>query len=188
MPGDSAGDSVEIKNTTDRDTELFFFAGYENQTETQIELLKALEIQISLNGREIYKGKLTQEGMEKGISLGKFAPGAGGTMDFTVTMPENLGNAYARRNADVKWVFAALEAEATPTPGPANTGVSPDGGSSYASSGPAGGKSAPEGSTVSAPIKTGDDTPLRALAVLFLFSALLIVVLYLAKRRMDHEK
>ena len=191
MPGDSTGDSVEIRNTTDREAELFFFAGYENQTDTQIELLKALDMQISLNGREIYKGKLTQEGMEKGVSLGKYAPGAGGKMDFTITMPENLGNDYARRNADVKWIFAVAEEELSPTP--AKTAV-PSGGTSGGESGvtsysgPAGGKVAPEGSTVSAPIKTGDDTPVRTLAVLLLFSASLILILFFAKRRMDHEK
>ena len=194
MPGDSAGDSVEIRNTTDKDAEIFFFAGYEKQTETQIELLKALEMQIRLNGKEIYKGKLTQEGMEKGTSLGKYAPGAGGKLDFTITMPENLGNAYARRNADVKWIFAVAEDEASPAPDPTKAVVTSGGtsgggtGSVTSSSEPAGGKVAPEGSSVSAPVKTGDDTPVRALAVMLLFSASLILVLYWVKRRMDHEK
>jgi len=194
MPGDSAGDSVEVKNTTDREAELFFFAGYEKQTDTQIELLKALEMQIRLNGQEIYKGKLTQEGLEKGVSLGKYAPGAGGKLDFTITMPENLGNAYARRNADVKWVFAVAEDDASPSPEPSTTVVSSSGssgggtGSVTSSSGPAGGKVAPESTSVSAPVKTGDYTPVRALAVLLLFSASLILILYWTKRRMNHEK
>ena len=111
-------------------------------------------------------------------------------MDFTITMPEKLGNAYARRNADVKWVFAVNEAEATPTP--AQTGV-PQGETSGGGSG--GGttlagtheEKSPESSAI-APIKTGDEASMRAPLVLLLFSACLIVALCSAKRRMNHEK
>ena len=193
MPGDSTGDSVEIKNTSDKEAELFFFAGYENQTDAQVELLKALDLQIRLNDREIYKGKLTEEGMEKGVSLGKYAPGAGGKMDFTITMPENLGNAYARRNADVKWIFAVAEDELTPTSAPSAT-IVPQGGTSGGGSSGGGslasGHDAEKGagSTVSAPIKTGDDTSVRAVIVLLLFSAFLILIIFWTKRRMNHEK
>ena len=185
LPGDSTSDSIEIKNTADKEIELFFFAGYENQTDTQIELLKALDLQLRLNGREIYKGKLTGSGLEDGISLGRYAPGAGGKMDFTLTMPENLGNAYASRNADVKWIFAAEEEE-SPAYVPANTNVPSSGTSGGSSSGHAGGQTS--GTVVSAPVKTGDETSLLALLTLLTFSASLIAILYWVKRRTDHEK
>ena len=172
MPGDTVSDSVEIKNTTDNTAEIFFSAGYENQTDEQVGLLKALEIQIRYGGKEIYKGKLTEESLKNGISLGKYAPGQGGKMDFTITMPASLGNAYARRNADVKWVFTVSEDTPSGTPSPASQGLSGDPAAEHS----------PQ-STEAKPVKTGDDNDLELLMILLFVSAAFALAISFIRRR-----
>ena len=172
MPGDTVSDSVEIKNTTDNTAEIFFSAGYENQTDEQVGLLKALEIQIRYDGKEIYKGKLTEESLSGGISLGKYAPGQGGKMDFTITMPASLGNAYARRNADVKWVFTVSEDTPSGTPSPASQGLSGDPAAEHS----------PQ-STEAKPVKTGDDNDLELLMILLFVSAAFALAISFIRRR-----
>ena len=195
MPGDSVGDSVEINNTTDKKAELFFLAGYEKQSREQVELLSALQIQIKYAGKEIYKGSLTQDSLNKGVSLGEFAPGDGGKMDFIITMPSSLNNAYARRDAAVKWIFRVsddempiTEVSAAPSPVP-SVPVSYTGGITYGSTGSGGstpasaGGHSTAGTTVSAPVKTGDDT---AAGVYLMLSELSLIGAILAvniKRR-----
>ena len=168
MPGDSVSDSVEIKNTTDNNAEIFFYAGYENQTDEQVDLLKALEIQIRYGGKEIYKGKLTEESLNTGISLGTYAPGQGGKMDFTITMPSSLGNAYARRNADVKWVFMVNE-DTPQTPSSGSAGEAAAGHSTL--------------STEAKPVKTGDDNDLELLMTLLFVSAAFTLAISFIRRR-----
>jgi len=183
MPGDTVSDSVEIKNTVKRNAELFFQAGYENQTKEQLELLSALTIQIKYAGKEIYKGALTQDHLNKGISLGTFAPGQGGRMDFTITMPSALGNAYAKRDAAVKWIFKVEEDE-EPTPAPSANPGSPNPGT-----GSGGGPSAEthsSGAEKTAPIKTGDDSAAGIFACTACIS-MVAVIFVVTKRRRRRE-
>ena len=73
-------------------------------------------------------------------------------MGFEIQMPAELRNAYARRNADVKWIFAVKEEDPVPTvtnsPQPAGSTGNPP-----VYSGQAADKTV-------RPVKTGDDTRL----------------------------
>lgn len=202
MPGDTQTDSVEIRNTSDKTMELFFFAGYENQTKEQVELLSALEIQIKYDGKEIYKGKLLQDGLNKGVSLGSYEPDKGGKMVFAITMPSALGNAFARRNAAVKWVFKTQEEELIPTPEetPVPTivpaGQNPAPGTGTVSTGgkiSTGGTAGTvhtvqdTGSAKSAPIKTGDESTIALFVLFILLSAAVVLTILRIKRRVRDE-
>lgn len=116
MPGDEFSDSVEISNTTDNEAGIFFRTALEDQTEEQLDLLDKLQLKISMNGQELYSGNLKAEGINKDISLGKYQAGQSGKLDFTIKVPAELKNAYALRDADVKWIFSVNEDKVTPTP------------------------------------------------------------------------
>lgn len=162
MPGDVFTDSVELSNTTDRDAELFFNTEQLGLTEEQDDLLKNLMLTISINGQELYSGNLKAEEMGGAVSLGTYAPGQTGTLDFTVSVPKNLDNAFALRDADVRWVFTVNQEEPAEAGGDA---VVHDGGS------------------VASPVQTGDSTPLNIMLTVSIISGASAALLVAAERR-----
>ncbi|MBQ8305589.1 MAG: hypothetical protein IJX90_05150 [Blautia sp.] len=150
MPGDSMTDRVLLHNTTKRKAELFFSAGYQDQTPEQVELLKALELTIEYKGKELYKGPLTGDDLNREISLGRYKAGEKGELVYTVRMPEELENAFALRDADVIWNFRVEQKEPS-------GGYSPGGGTSYGRD----------------PVKTGDETHAEAAFVTVVLAMLL---------------
>lgn len=159
MPGDVFRDSVSIRNTTKNTAEIFFRTSPECKSVKDQELLKKLKLVIAMNGRKLYDGDLLAVSLNKAVSLGTFAPGTEGIMEFQVTVPEELDNAYALRNADVKWIFFVEEEEAKLTPVPSGTG-----GNRGTDGGTSGKGSASHRKT---PVRTGDDTSV----LFFLFVA-----------------
>ena len=161
MPGDSFQDSVEISNTTDKPAELFFHTGIVCQREDRMDLLKKLSLTIAMNGKSIYSGNLLAEELKSEVSLGIFQSGEEGTMEFTVSVPKELKNAYALRDGAVKWYFTVYEEESAP-------GVTPKD------------RENPESPTwkqnqetnQSSSVKTGDESPVSV----FLFAAMFSVV------------
>ena len=176
MPGDHKKDSVQIKNTTDKKAEIFFYTGYEKQSKEQLDLLSKMTLVINYKGKELYKGTLTAEALQNGVSLGWYEPGAEADMGFEIQMPAELQNAYARRNADVKWIFAVKEEDPVPTvtnaPQPAgSTGTPP----TYSGQG--------TGNAVH-PVKTGDDTRMDLyVAALMAAAGTFLPGLHFIKRR-----
>ena len=109
MPGDIFQDSVEISNTTENTAEIFFRTSPECKSVKDQELLKKLKLVIAMDGRKLYSGDLLAASLNKAVSLGSFASGKGGKLKFRVTVPSELDNAYALREADVKWIFSVEE-------------------------------------------------------------------------------
>lgn len=109
MPGDVFEDSVEIRNTTENKAEIFFRTSPECKSVKDQEFLKKLKLEISADGKNLYTGNLLAASLNKAISLGKFTSGKSGRMEFKVTVPSELDNAYALRNGDVKWIFSVEE-------------------------------------------------------------------------------
>ena len=181
MPGDHKKDSVQIRNTTDKKAEILFFTGYEKQTKEQLELLSKMNLTIFYKDQTIYTGILTAQELQKGVSLGWFEPGAKADLRFEIQMPAELGNAYARRDADVKWIFAVKEEDPVPTvtPKPSSSGSQGDP-PVYSGQGPTGGNGTVQ------PVKTGDDTRLDLLLMAMAASlGLIIPTAYRKKRRLD---
>lgn len=109
MPGDVFRDSIEISNTTEHISEIFFRTSAECKSVKDQEFLKKLKLVITMDGRKLYSGNLLAVSLNKAVSLGKFDSGKKGKMEFQVTVPAELDNAYALRNADVKWIFSVEE-------------------------------------------------------------------------------
>lgn len=163
MPGDVFTDSVELSNTTDRDAELFFNTEQLGLTEEQDDLLENLMLTISMDGKELYSGNLKAEEMGRAVSLGTYAPGQTGTLDFTVTVPPELDNPYALRDADVRWVFFVQQEDP----------VSPDAGAADYS----------PGASVASPVQTGDYTPITVMLTISIASGVSAALLIAAERR-----
>ena len=109
MPGDVFEDSVEIGNTTENMAEIFFRTSPECKSVKDQEFLKKLKLEISMDGKKLYAGDILAASLNKAVSLGKFARGKEGRMDFKVTIPPELDNTYALRKGDVKWIFSVEE-------------------------------------------------------------------------------
>lgn len=109
MPGDVFRDSIEISNTTEHVSEIFFRTSAECKSVKDQEFLKKLKLVIVMDGRKLYSGDLLAVSLNKAVSLGKFDSGKKGKMEFQVTVPAELDNAYALRNATVKWIFSVEE-------------------------------------------------------------------------------
>lgn len=165
MPGDQFQDSIEISNTTKKDAEIFFRTAVVNQSEEQIDLLKKLRLNIYINGRKLYSCSLKADSLNEEVSLGTYRPGEKGQMDFTITVPETLKNAYALRDAEVTWIFTVKELEEDPS-----TDDEP-GGEGTISPAPAD-RSTEGNNGTSSPVstaqkvKTGDESPILFLLIL----------------------
>lgn len=109
MPGDIQKDDIIISNTTDKETEIFFYTGIEKQTKQQLSLLEHLTLSISMDGKERYRGNLKASSLGTPISLGKFQPGSKGKLSFSISAPSTLKNTYALCDAFVNWTFAVNE-------------------------------------------------------------------------------
>lgn len=160
MPGDVFRDSIEISNTTEHISEIFFRTSAECKSVKDQEFLKKLKLVITMDGRKLYSGNLLAVSLNKAVSLGKFDSGKKGKMEFQVTVPAELDNAYALRNADVKWIFSVEEEPETvdissvPRQNEEKERAERTSGNDH--------------STVrTMPVKTGDETPV----LLFLFMA-----------------
>ena len=164
LPGDTKKDDVSISNTDKETVEIFFRTELKNQTKEQKDLLEKLILTISMNGKDFYTGSLKASSLEQPVSLGKFKPQTEGKLTFSITAPQNLKNAYALRDASVNWIFTVNKKGSSLTEQPS----SPD---------------APESS---APVKTGDSTPVLTMILLLVASAALSIA-YLKLKKGDSE-
>lgn len=160
MPGDVFQDSVEISNTTKKTAEIFFHTGLVCQREDRMDMLRKLQLTISMNGKTIYSGDLQAEKLKSDISLGKFQPGDRGTMEFTVSVPKEMKNAYALRDTAIKWYFTVYEDNVQPSTVPGNEQGQPDTRAEERTA----------SQSVSA-VKTGDESPIVLLLTIGIISA-----------------
>lgn len=113
MPGDVFEDTAEISNTTDKSAEVFFRTEVTNQDKNNMELLKGINLKISMNGKRIYQGSLDSPELKKNVSLGSYAPEESGKLRFSLSVPGEWKNSYALRKGAVKWIFTVNEGEET---------------------------------------------------------------------------
>lgn len=152
MPGDELCDKAIIKNTTESDVQIFFRTGLEEMTSKEAEFLEKLELRLSYDGKLFYSGNLAAREANSDISLGIFPPGEEGELTFRILVPPELGNAYALRKGNVKWIFSVKqEEEQFPSQASPQT---------------------PEEKTT-APVKTGDDTQVGLWLLVAVFTGIL---------------
>ncbi len=172
MPGDVFRDSVIVSNTTGNTAEIFFHTGLVCQRADRMDLLKKLQLTIAMNGKTIYSGDLQAEKLKTDISLGKFQSGEAGTMDFMVSVPKELNNAYALRDTAVKWYFTVYEDEKHTAEAPGKEG--------WNAPGSPGNKVLSQNSSS---VKTGDESPILFMGLLTFLSALILVTVLIVKKR-----
>lgn len=174
MPGDVFQDQVTISNTTEKEAEMFFRTGVENQSAEQRKLLKEMQLAVRMNGKTLYQGNLAADKLAKEVSLGVFQPGQKGKLDFSVRIPSEWDNAYALKNADVKWIFTVHEdnEENRPSTSPnqEHTGSTPKN------------RSAAAGMKKTDMVKTGDETPAGEDLLLLAFSAIAGAVMFILRK------
>lgn len=163
MPGDEFVDTVTIKNTTDRDAEIFFNTGLDSLTEEQLDLLRHINLQISFEGTSIYEGDLIAERLNNKISLGIYHPGDGKILTFKITVPAELNNAYAVRDSNVRWVFTVEQDDPVPTETPTPTPAAQE--------------------HLKGNLNTGDNSPIAILAIAFGVGAAIFGAAVLLKNR-----
>lgn len=129
MPGDSLSDTVAVRNTTATEAEFFFRTEIpEGLTDEERDLMEQFELEIVREGSLLYSGSLGAEALrETPVSLGVYQPGEEGSIHFTLKLPAELKNVYARRETFVNWIFSVQgQEEMTPeqNAGPAITQLS----------------------------------------------------------------
>ncbi len=82
--------------------------------------MEQFRLVIRQEGTTLYTGTLGAQDLQYPVSLGRYQPGEKGSIHFTLTLPSELDNAYARRETSVNWVFSVRgEEEQIQEPGPA---------------------------------------------------------------------
>lgn len=109
MPGDVYQDEILLSNTTSAEAELFFKTEVTGQTSEQIDLLEQIELKISMGQKILFEGNLYSKALEKEISLGIYRPEENGKLSFEISVPKELTNEYALRDANVNWIFSVYE-------------------------------------------------------------------------------
>lgn len=106
MPGDIQSDEITVNNTFSKEAELFFQTeDMPDMTEEQRELLEQLRFTVYNNNTLIYEGNLRNQELNKEISLGTWKSGEKGKLRYIISMPAELKNEFAVRNAEIRWIF-----------------------------------------------------------------------------------
>lgn len=112
MPGDTISDSFQLSNTTATDAEFFFRTETpSNLTEDELDLLKQFKLTITQNGKTLYQGDLEAVSLNQEISLGTLKTDGNSRVQFTLQLPAELKNAYAKRESMINWIFRVQGAE-----------------------------------------------------------------------------
>ena len=82
-----------------------------NLTDEELDLLKQFKLTITQNGKTLYNGDLQAASLNQEISLGTLETGKNSRVQFTLQLPAELKNAYAKRESMVNWIFRVQGAE-----------------------------------------------------------------------------
>ncbi len=108
MPGDSVGDSVLLRNTSENNVTMEFAAEIpENLTKIQADLLEQIQFKISYRDKTVYEGNLRAKDLEEGILLGKISPKSRAEFQFQISVPASVDNTYAFTHSKTGWIFTA---------------------------------------------------------------------------------
>lgn len=104
MPGDVLTEEVTIQNQTSKEVEYYVSTEKGKElSDIETELLEKLKLNITLNDKKIYEGKLYKI---ENLSLGKYTKNEASKLLFTITVPEELQNEYANLSATLDWKFS----------------------------------------------------------------------------------
>lgn len=115
LPGDSATGTVSVDNKADREYTLtFWIEEYtgdldEVNREEARELFDKLELTITKDGKQLFAGTLNEAVAADPVQLGTYQPGETATLNYTLTVPEDLTNIHEWSTVRQNWVFAATD-------------------------------------------------------------------------------
>ncbi len=114
LPGDVITQEVKINNTTSDEVEYFVSTKKaDGLSVEENELLEKLNLNISVDDKTIYDGKVYD--LDK-VSIGKYKSKASQSIKFTITVSSELGNDYTNLNASMNWKFAVSAKEKVKPP------------------------------------------------------------------------
>lgn len=102
MPGDIVSDTVTLRNNYNRTVYIYF----RTETIQDDDLLKKLHLEIKNGEETIYSGTM-DGGIKDNILLASLPYQGESTLTYTVSVPKELGNAFAMTNTQTKWIFSA---------------------------------------------------------------------------------
>lgn len=111
VPGKSQTGSIRLKNTTEKEREVFFRA----ETQEQSVLLEKMELKVELLEKEenriLYQGSAEACTPKELQSLGKLAPQEEKQLRFTFSLAKDADNTYALQKGKIKFWFTTGEEE-----------------------------------------------------------------------------
>ena len=102
LPGDTGTGSVFIRNRYAQAVRIWFHSETAADPETDL-LIGKLHLTIRNGAEMIYDGPLS--GVTENVSLGDYRTGDESELIYTLKVPEELNNLYARTDTLTKWVF-----------------------------------------------------------------------------------
>lgn len=123
-PGDVFQGEIQIKNNFPVTETLWMKVA----AELESELIQEMHLTITeKSGETVYDDNLDPDSLSKFQFLREYGPGEEDTLSFSLSIPENLDNAYARKNGSMTWTFLGQSAMADP-PEQGNSGgdIMPD--------------------------------------------------------------
>lgn len=116
MPGETRKQNITIKNIYSNPVEVYLYAKVPDEylsiarTNTEWELLRELQLTVTWEDKEIYRGSLFDEtskdallSQEKMVLLGTFTQGQEHKMEISITLPSTWNKSYCQTK--VNWVF-----------------------------------------------------------------------------------
>ena len=111
VPGKSQMGSIRLKNTTEKEREVFFRA----ETQEQSVLLEKMELKVELLEKEenriLYQGSAAACTPKELQSLGKLVPQEEKQLRFTFSLAKDADNTYALQKGKIKFWFTTGEEE-----------------------------------------------------------------------------
>lgn len=116
LPGDTYKNSINLSNIGERDMEVFFSVDEENAPDVY-NLLDALKLRISIDGKEFYNGDLRAAELNSWKNLVYMDKGSSHKLTYEIHAPAELDNMYEEKINDFTWNFKVREAEDGPKTG-----------------------------------------------------------------------
>lgn len=113
VPGESYQDKLLIENGSSKNYELFFQIVPVKQTELKDELLKKIEMTVTQDGKQIYKGKASGEAgtknLQEVVPLGMYKSSEESTLVVDLTLDADVGLEYNALLTKIDWKFMVRE-------------------------------------------------------------------------------
>ena len=118
MPGSTVTDSIDVTYTGENKADVYFSA----ESPSESKLADVLQLTISNNGTEMYSGDLSQSAIKEAVKIATLNKNESATLDFSLSVPEELNNSYTMKDVNLKWNFSSktIEEETTQPATPSN--------------------------------------------------------------------